>query len=282
MDLQLLSENRCFGGQQQRFSHHSSVLNCTMNFSVFLPPQASVQKVPALFWLSGLTCTDENFVQKAGAQRYAAELGVAIICPDTSPRGEQVPDDSEGAWDFGLGAGFYLNATQQPWVQHYQMERYITTELYSLVLEQFPVQAEKLGIFGHSMGGHGALTLGLKYPLLFRSISAFAPICAPSECPWGEKAFSHYLGKEKSIWQQHDSCWLIKQSNTPRRPLLVDQGTADNFLEQQLQPGKLSTVCEAVDHPLELRMQPGYNHSYFFIASFIGDHLRFHLEQLQH
>lgn len=278
--MESLADIRCFGGQQQRFSHQSTVLGCTMNFSVFLPPQAHTESVPALFWLSGLTCTDENFVQKAGAQRYAAELGIAIICPDTSPRGEHVPDDPQGSYDFGLGAGFYLNATQQPWQANYQMESYLTTELYPLICKSFPVLAEQIGIFGHSMGGHGALTLGLKYPELFRSTSAFAPICAPTQCPWGEKAFSHYLGDDRQQWQAYDATELLKVTDV-ERPLLIDQGTADNFLKQeQLLPERLLEAAQQRDYPLELRMQTGYDHSYFFIATFVEDHLQFHHQQL--
>lgn len=251
-----------------------------MVFSVFLPPQASETQVPAVYYLSGLTCTDENFVSKAGAQRRAAELGLAIVAPDTSPRGDGVPDDSEGAWDFGLGAGFYVNATQAPWSEHYHMYDYVVDELPNVVNQELPVATERTSIMGHSMGGHGALTIALKNPGRFCSVSAFSPIVAPSECPWGEKAFGHYLGPDRETWLAHDSCHLMRHC-TDRTPMLVDQGDADNFLEEQLTPEKLVLVAEETGYPLELRMQPGYDHSYFFIASFMDDHLNFHAKHLK-
>ncbi len=278
MSLTRLSSQHCFGGLQQRFSHHSSTLNCQMQFSIYLPPQTYSGKVPALFWLSGLTCTDENFSTKAGAQRYAAELGLALIIPDTSPRGAEVAVAADGAWDLGLGAGFYLNATEQPWASHYQMASYISQELVTLIAEHFPV-SNKRGISGHSMGGHGALTLALQSPDLFHSVSAFSPICAPSQCPWGEKAFRNYLGEDTSAWQQYDASVLLAKAKAPW-PLLVDIGDADPFLANQLKPELLQAAAKQHDSGLTLRLQPGYDHSYYFIASFIGEHLAFHAKQL--
>ncbi len=277
--LHTLAENRCFGGRQLRFEHTSSRLNCTMRFSVFLPPQAETQALPLLYWLSGLTCTDENFVTKAGAQRAAAQLGMIIVAPDTSPRGDDVPDDPEAAYDFGLGAGFYLNATQAPWSTHYQMEDYIRQELPDLIASEFKVDTERCGIFGHSMGGHGAITLGLKNAHRFRSISAFAPIASPTRCPWGEKALSGYLGDERSRWADYDSSLLIERgiANTA---ILVDQGESDNFLNEQLKPELLEAAARQVGHDLTLRRQPGYDHSYFFIASFIDQHIAWHHQKL--
>lgn len=279
MSLNRLSSQTCFGGLQQRFSHFSTALNCDMQFSVFLPPQATHGKVPALFWLSGLTCTDENFSSKAGAQRYAAELGLALIIPDTSPRGTNVAKAEDGAWDLGLGAGFYLNATEQPWASHYQMADYICKELVTLVADNFPVTAKR-GISGHSMGGHGALTLALNNPQLFHSVSAFSPICAPTQCPWGEKAFSHYLGADRTAWQHYDASLLLAKSQAPW-PILVDIGDADPFLVSQLKPELLQAAAAQHQNTLTLRLQPGYDHSYYFVASFIGEHLAFHAKQLQ-
>ena len=277
--MEKIGENLCFGGRQLRYSHASEVLGCEMNFSIYLPPQAEQEKVPVLYWLSGLTCSDENFVTKAGAQRYAAEHGVAIVTPDTSPRGEGVPDDPEGAWDFGLGAGFYVNATQAPWSEHYRMYDYVVTELPAMVAQHFPVDDTRTAISGHSMGGHGALTIALKNPGRFKSVSAFSPICSPLNCPWGEKALGMYLGDDKKTWAEHDSCALMA-GVAEKLPALVDQGDADNFLQEQLQPELLEAAAEAVGYPLELRMQPGYDHSYFFIASFIGEHIAFHASHL--
>jgi len=280
MTLEKVGSNKCFGGDQLQYTHDSAALSCNMRFSIFLPPQAAEGKVPVIYWLSGLTCTDENFVQKAGAQQFAAEHGVAIVASDTSPRGEDVPDDADGAYDFGLGAGFYVNATQAPWNKHYHMYDYITKELPEVINANFPVDANRTSIMGHSMGGHGALTIALKNPGKYKSVSAFAPIVAPSQCPWGEKALGNYIGSDKATWAEYDTVELIKTAQE-RLPLLVDQGDADNFLEGQLKPELLTEVCEANGHPLELRIQPGYDHSYFFMASFMGDHVAHHAKALK-
>jgi S-formylglutathione hydrolase len=279
MNLEQLASNKCFGGQQQQYNHESEVLGCSMRFSIFLPPQASEAEVPVLYWLSGLTCTDENFVQKAGAQQHAARHGVAIVAPDTSPRGEGVPDDPDAAYDFGLGAGFYVNATQEPWSKHYRMYDYITDELPALIDDHFPITSERAGIFGHSMGGHGALTIALKNPGKYRSVSAFAPICSPMRCPWGQKALGNYLGEDRNAWRDHDASELVRHAEE-RIPMLVDQGTADGFLKEQLQPELLKDACEAAGYPLELRLQEGYDHSYFFMASFMEEHIAFHAEAM--
>lgn len=244
--IKQLSENKIFGGRQLRYSHPSTSCACSMSFSVFMPPQAEVESVPVLYWLSGLTCNDENFVQKSGAQKYAAEHGIAIVCPDTSPRGDGVADDVDGSWDFGLGAGFYVNATQAPWAEHYRMYDYVVDELPALIAQEFPQLSDKKSISGHSMGGHGALTIALKNPEKYCSVSAFAPIAAPSDCPWGEKALGGYLGRDRSVWREHDSCALIDDIHNKggqQIPLLVDQGDADNFLTEQLQPELLKQAC---------------------------------------
>ena len=277
--MEKVSDVLCNWGHQQQYKHRSDVLDCDMQFSVFVPPQVNDRKVPVLYWLSGLTCTDENFVTKAGAQRYAAQHGMAVVAPDTSPRGDGVPDDEDGAYDFGLGAGFYVNATREPWSRHYQMYDYIVRELPALIAENFAVDPSRAGISGHSMGGHGALTIALKNPGRFRSVSAFAPICTPMNCPWGEKALAGYLGPDRSSWAQYDACELLA-SATERLPILVDQGDADDFLEQQLRPAELQRAAHQAGYPLTVRMQQGYDHSYFFIASFIGDHLAHHAEHL--
>ncbi|MFT5481661.1 MAG: S-formylglutathione hydrolase [Halieaceae bacterium] len=279
MALQLIGDARCFGGRQLRYSHHSEALNCEMKFSVYLPPEAENTAVPALYWLSGLTCTDENFVIKGGAQRYAAENGVAIVCPDTSPRGESVVDDADGAYDFGLGAGFYVNATESPWADHYQMYSYVVDELPSLINSNCPVASDRVSIWGHSMGGHGALTIALRNPGKYRSCSAFAPICAPSECPWGQKALGAYLGGDRQRWLDHDAVALVRSAKH-RLPVLVDQGDADNFLEEQLKTQMLMAACRDVDFPMEIRMQAGYDHSFFFISTFIEEHIKFHVGHL--
>jgi S-formylglutathione hydrolase len=277
--MEQIGANRCFGGQQLRFFHASQALGCDMTFSIYLPPQAEEGVVPVLYWLSGLTCTDENFVTKAGAQRYAAEHGIAVVAPDTSPRGEEVPDDPEGAYDFGLGAGFYVNATRAPWSEHYRMYDYVTRELPELVEADFPVDATRVGISGHSMGGHGALTIALKNPGRFKSVSAFSPICSPMNCPWGEKALGNYLGEDREAWLDYDSCALVAAASE-QLPVLVDQGDADDFLQEQLHTHLLQEACGLADYPITIRMQEGYDHSYFFIASFIGEHLAFHAGHL--
>ena len=277
--MKKISEYRCFEGRQLQYTHDSDVLSCEMRFGVFLPPQAETRPVPVLYWLSGLTCTDENFTQKAGAQRIAAELGIAIVMPDTSPRGEGVPDDPDGAYDFGLGAGFYLNATESPWSNHYRMYDYVVNELPELIEAEFPVSQER-SISGHSMGGHGAITVGLKNPGRYRSISAFSPICHPMDCPWGEKALGNYLGNDRSTWSEYDSVELMKNAQI-QLPMLVDQGLADNFLAEQLKPETLAVAADETQYPLTLRQHEGYDHSYFFISSFIEDHLRFHAKFLK-
>lgn len=280
MSFNEISDVRSFGGRQKQLSHESGVCDCTMEFSVYLPPQAEAGDVPVLWWLSGLTCTDQNFVTKAGAQAYAAEHGVAIVAPDTSPRGDGVPDDPDGAYDFGLGAGFYVNATEAPWSANYRMYEYVVEELPALVAAEFPIDTARQGIFGHSMGGHGALTIALGNPGRFKSVSAFAPIVSPLNCPWGEKALGGYLGDDRDRWREHDSCALIADV-TERLPILIDQGEADPFLEKELKPHLIEEVCAQADHPLTLRMHPGYDHSYFFIATFVGDHVRWHADALR-
>ncbi|WP_322978402.1 S-formylglutathione hydrolase [Pseudomonas sp. C11] len=278
--MEIVSSNKSFGGWHKRYRHRSSTLNCDMVFAVYLPPQAEQGgKLPVLYWLSGLTCTDENFMQKAGAQRMAAELGLIIVAPDTSPRGEGVADDANGAYDFGLGAGFYVNATQEPFARHYRMYDYVVQELPALIEANFPV-SDKRGIAGHSMGGHGALICALKNPGRYQSVSAFSPISNPMNCPWGEKAFSLYLGEERSRWREWDASVLIAEA-IEKLPILVDQGDRDDFLEGQLKPQALQVAAKAAGHPLTLRMQPGYDHSYYFIASFIDDHLSHHAAALR-
>jgi S-formylglutathione hydrolase len=250
-----------------------------MRFGVFLPPQAEAQRVPVLYWLSGLTCTEENFIVKAGAQRVAAELGLALVVPDTSPRGLKIPGESE-SYDFGLGAGFYVDATQAPWSRGYRMYSYVTKELPQLVAAEFSVDAARAGILGHSMGGHGALTVALKNQDYYKSVSAFAPISSPMRCPWGEKALTGYLGSDRARWREYDATALIEERGWRGPALLVDQGSADPFLETQLKPGLLEEACRRAGVPLTLRLQAGYDHSYFFIATFIEEHLRFHARNL--
>ncbi len=280
MTLENISCQKSFGGWHKRYRHRSTSLNCDMIFAVYLPPQAEQgEKLPVLYWLSGLTCTDENFMQKAGAHRLAAELGLIIVAPDTSPRGAGVPDDPNAAYDFGLGAGFYLNATEAPWAQHYRMYDYVVDELPALIEANFPV-SDKRGISGHSMGGHGALVCALKNPGRYRSLSAFAPITNPADCPWGEKAFSGYLGSDRSRWREWDACALVAKAQE-KLPILVDQGDRDDFMTSQLKPEALEAAAKAAEHPLTLRIQPGYDHSYYFIASFIDDHLRHHAQALK-
>ncbi|WP_375211943.1 S-formylglutathione hydrolase [Aquabacterium sp.] len=283
MTLELLSEHACFGGVQRFYRHASAAIGLPMQFGVYLPPQALASgdgpgtKVPVLFYLAGLTCNEETFAIKAGAQRMAAELGLAIVTPDTSPRGTDLPEQSDH-WDFGVGAGFYLDATEAPWSAHWQMERYITEELHALVAHHLPVDASRAGIFGHSMGGHGALTLALRHPGLYRTVSAFAPIANPVNCPWGEKAFSGYLGLSRHTWGEHDATELISQYPMPPYPqgILIDQGLADKFLATQLHPEAFEAACAALGQPLTLRRHAGHDHGYYFIQSFVADHLRHH------
>ena len=275
--MQRIEHRACSGGWQDVYRHESSVLGCTMTFAIYLPPQAAQGPVPVLYWLSGLTCTEQNFITKAGAQRYAAAHGIAIVCPDTSPRGEDVAD-AEG-YDLGKGAGFYLNAIREPWAPHYRMYDYVVDELPALVEANFPVTAAR-AISGHSMGGHGALVCALRNPGRYRSVSAFSPIVAPSQVPWGQKAFAAYLGEDRHAWKQYDAVELVGTA-TERLPLRVDQGDADEFLDAQLRPQLLQAACDAAGHPLDLRLQPGYDHSYYFIASFIGEHIAHHAAALR-
>ena len=276
--MELLEEHRCFEGWQQRWRHDSTTLNCAMTFSIFLPPPRGTTPPPVLYWLSGLTCTDENFTTKANAQHVAAELGIVLVMPDTSPRGADVANDD--GYDLGQGAGFYLNATQQPWAAHFRMYDYIRDELPALIQDKFNV-SDRCAISGHSMGGHGALLLALKNPDKYVSASAFAPIVNPATVPWGKKAFTAYLGEDQSAWSQWDSCALLHGSHADAAiPMLIDQGDNDQFLADQLQPAVFAEIARQKDWPLTLRIQPGYDHSYFFIASFIEDHLRFHAQYL--
>jgi S-formylglutathione hydrolase len=272
MAMERIEDRACFGGRQQVWQHDSATLGCSMRFAVYLPPQVQQQRCPTLYWLSGLTCNEQNFITKAGAQRYAAEHGVVIVAPDTSPRGDHIANDA--GYDLGQGAGFYINATQSPWAPHFRMYDYIVDELPALVEANFPVTAAR-AISGHSMGGHGALMIALKNPGRYCSVSAFSPIVAPTQVPWGEKAFTAYLGDDRAQWSAWDTCALIASAQE-RLPLLVDQGDADEFLAVQLKPELLQQACEKADHPLTLRMQPGYDHSYYFISSFIGEHIAHH------
>ena len=276
--METISEQRCFAGVQGTYRHQSGVTGTPMQFSVFTPPGVPGSGAPVLWFLSGLTCTEENFTIKAGAQRYAAEHGLILVAPDTSPRGAGVAGEDDD-YDFGTGAGFYVDATQAPWDTNYRMYSYVTDELPRLLFDRFPADPAKQAITGHSMGGHGALTIGLKNPGTYRSISAFSPICSPMHCPWGNKALGGYLGSEPKDWHDYDACELIR-SGRRSGEILVDQGDADDFLSTQLKPERLESVCEAQGQPLTLRMQPGYDHSYFFIASFIGEHIAFHAAHL--
>jgi S-formylglutathione hydrolase len=278
MTFTTLSEHACFGGVQGFYQHASTVIGLPMRFGVYVPPQATAGPVPVLFWLAGLTCTEETFAIKAGAQRVAAELGLMLVTPDTSPRNTSVKG-AEDAWDFGTGAGFYLDATQAPWAHRWRMESYVTGELPALLAQRFPVQPGALGVFGHSMGGHGALTLSLRHPGLYRSVSAFAPIAAPMRCPWGMKAFTGYLGPDRTTWAAHDATALI-ESGARCPPLLIDQGEADKFLAEQLLPHRFEAACRDAGQPLTLRRHAGYDHGYFFVASFVEDHLRHHAAAL--
>ncbi|WP_186258032.1 S-formylglutathione hydrolase [Burkholderia gladioli] len=281
--LELLSSHAAFGGEQRFYRHDSAAIGLPMKFSVFLPRQAAHDgaRVPALFFLAGLTCNEETFMIKAGAQRFAAEHGIALIAPDTSPRGANVPGET-AAWDFGVGAGFYLDASEAPWATHYRMESYIVDELRALVLGALPIEGTRLGIFGHSMGGHGALTLALRHPGVWRSVSAFAPIAAPMRCAWGEKAFTGYLGEDRERWKEHDASELVARSDAPRYAdgILVDQGLADQFLPTQLNPEMFEAACREAGQPLTLRRHEGYDHGYYFISTFIADHLAHHAKTL--
>lgn len=281
--IELKTAHACFGGAQRYYEHFSSEIGLAMKFSVYLPPKAVMgEKVPALLYLAGLTCTEDTFMTKAGAQRLAAELNVALICPDTSPRGAKLAGEAD-AWDFGVGAGFYLDATTKPWALHWRMESYILNDLLPLIGAKLPVDLQRLGIFGHSMGGHGALTLALRHPGVFKSVSAFAPIANPVNCAWGHKAFSGYLGDDKAEWAKHDASELMAAQTAVPYPagILIDQGLADKFLmEKQLLPEAFEAACEKVGQPLTLRRQSGYDHGYFFIQTFIDDHLRHHAAQL--
>ena len=277
--MELVQSNRSFDGEQRIYRFNSINLQGESKFGIYLPAQALAgQACPTLFYLAGLTCTEETFAIKAHAQRLAAQLGLILVTPDTSPRGEQVAQGDH--WDIGQGAGFYINAIQAPWAEHFQMESYVAEELYDLVIQQFAVQAERIGIFGHSMGGHGALTLAFKYPEKFKSVSAFAPICAPSQCAWGEKAFSNYLGSDQAEWLKHDATALVQTKTAQFADILIDQGLSDQFYSQ-LNPALFQQACQAVGQPLTLREHAGYDHGYYFIQSFIDDHLQFHAVQLE-
>eukprot|EP00127_Corallochytrium_limacisporum_P005910 Clim_evm55s214 gene=Clim_evmTU55s214 len=280
--MEEVSSVKAFGGYTKQFKHKSTVLDCEMVFSVHLPPAAESGKVPAIYYLSGLTCTDQNFITKGGAQKYASEEGIALIVPDTSPRGTDLPGEHE-AYDFGSGAGFYLNATEEPWKKNYNMYDYITRELPELVNASLPIDGERISITGHSMGGHGALTIALKNPGMYKFVSAFSPICNPINCPWGQKAFSGYLGDEdKEAWKQYDATELVKSYDGPSLSILIDQGTADNFyIQKQLLPENFQNACKEANVPLVLRMQDGYDHSYYFIATFIPDHVKHHAQALK-
>ncbi|MCW7539794.1 S-formylglutathione hydrolase [Aquabacterium sp. A7-Y] len=281
MAPELLSAHACFGGHQSFWRHDSARIGLPMRFGIYLPPQTASGPVPVLFYLAGLTCTEETFATKAGAQRWAAELGLALVTPDTSPR-EAGAEGESATWDFGVGAGFYLDAMRSPWRKHWRMESYIADELLSLVAEHFAVDVHRAGIFGHSMGGHGALTLALRHPGLFASVSAFAPIAAPIRSPWGQKAFEGYLGEDRRAWTSHDATELMARQPEAPYPggILIDQGLDDNFLDEQLHPAAFEAACDQVGQPLTLRRHAGYDHGYYFIASFVEDHLRFHAAQL--
>lgn len=275
--LKLLSKYKSFGGYTEFYSHASTSTNTTMKFSVFRPPQAEKKKVPVLYWLSGLTCTDENFMIKAGAQRVASELGLMIVCSDTSPRGANIEGEDKD-WDFGTGAGFYLDATQAPWSKNYKMESYVVRELPKIIEGNFPVAAKR-GISGHSMGGHGALTLALRNPGFYQSVSAFSPISAPRLCPWGKKAFTNYLGSNEESWKQHDASFLVGIAKQ-KIPFIVDQGGSDPYLKDQLMFDELREACSRAGYPAEMRLQENYDHSYYFVSTFIADHLEYHSRAL--
>lgn len=280
MGLEEISSAKCFGGSQKVFKHHSSELKCDMKFGVYVPPISAAQKVPVLYWLSGLTCTEQNFITKAGAQRTAAEQGIMIVAPDTSPRscGIEGEDDS---YDFGTGAGFYVDATEENWKTNYRMFSYVTKELPALIASNFPVLPEKQSVFGHSMGGHGALICFLKNPGLYKSVSAFSPICNPVQCPWGQKALAGYLGSDKETWKEYDATELVKNYDGPIPDILIDQGTDDQFYPSQLLPENFVEACRSKNVPVTLRMQEGYDHSYYFISSFVEDHVKHHARHLK-
>ncbi|MDH3747291.1 MAG: S-formylglutathione hydrolase [Gammaproteobacteria bacterium] len=282
MNLETLNETNCFGGRIGFYRHDSVANNCAMQFSVFVPPQARDGATPVVTFLSGLTCTEENFMVKSGAQRVAAELGLMVVSPDTSPRGDNVPDDPDGDYDFGLAAGYYLNATEQPWSTNYHMYDYVTRELQDVVFDNFPGDRERHGLTGHSMGGHGALTIGLRNTHLFRSLSAFAPICTTLYSPWGQKALAYYLGSDTSKWHDYDACEVARNVQDPSHysTILVDQGGDDPYLGEQLMPDRLQAACASSGLPLKLRIHEGYDHGYYFISTFIEEHLRFHAAEL--
>jgi S-formylglutathione hydrolase len=279
-DIETIGEHACFGGVQGFYRHHSSAIGLPMRFAVFRPPQSARASVPALIYLAGLTCTEETFPVKAGAQRIASELGLMLIAPDTSPRNTGIEGEAVD-WEFGSGAGFYLDATRAPWSRFFRMEDYVTRELRAIATGRFGADAGRLGIFGHSMGGHGALTLALRHPDLFRCVSALAPIAAPSRCPWGRKAFEGYLGNDETDWLEHDASALMRNSSRPfPHGILVDQGLSDKFLQDQLMPGEFEAACAAANQPLTLRRHANFDHGYYFVATFVEDHLRFHAERL--
>ncbi|XP_053661074.1 S-formylglutathione hydrolase [Anopheles marshallii] len=280
--ISLISSAKCFGGLQKIYSHQSKELACEMKFAVFLPPSVDHRRLPVLYWLSGLTCNETNFIQKAGAQRYATEHNLIIVCPDTSPRNVNIPGEDD-SWDFGSGAGFYIDATKDPWSNHYRMFSYVTQELIDVVNNNFPTVVNKMSIAGHSMGGHGALICALKNPGLYKSVSAFAAISNPTKCPWGQKIFSGYLGEEKEAeWKNWDATELVASYNGPPLELYLDQGSEDSFLKDgQLNPNNLVDACRAAQVPCVLNMREGYDHSYFYVASFIGDHIAYHARHLQ-
>ncbi|AIO65268.1 S-formylglutathione hydrolase [Burkholderia oklahomensis] len=279
--LELVSSHACHGGEQRFYRHESKTIGLPMKFSVYVPPQAARGRVPALFYLAGLTCTEETFAIKAGAQRFAARHGIALVAPDTSPRGAGVPGEAD-AWDFGVGAGFYVDATQAPWSTHYRMHSYVVDELRGIVTAELPIDGARLGIFGHSMGGHGALVLALRNPGVYRSVSAFAPIAAPTRCPWGEKAFTGYLGADRDAWKQYDASELVARADAKHfdEGILIDQGLADSFLPTQLNPDAFEAACRAAGQPLTLRRHEGYDHGYYFISTFIADHIEHHARVL--
>ena len=280
--FEVVSQHRCFNGTVGFYKHEAASTSCAMKFSVFTPPQAQAGKVPVLYYLAGLTCTEETFMIKAGAQRVAAELGIMLVAPDTSPRGVKLPGDSD-SWDFGVGAGFYVDATVEPWSHHYRMYTYVTQELRALIEAQFPADPARTGIFGHSMGGHGALTIALRNPDRYRSVSAFAPIAAPRQCPWGQKAFSGYLGPDRGQWASHDATELVAgvKDAARRPPILIDQGLSDQFLQTQLHPHLFEEAAKKVGYPLQLRRHEGYDHGYYFISTFMQDHLVHHARSLK-